>query len=158
MGKNLLLPHGFQKIGWALLVPSLLLGSLIVFNGLDTSALAAKIEYVVRPGREVNIKTLGSGIEPWLNNFLIISLLLGALFVTCSRERVEDEMIGRIRLNALLTALYVDTAVVIVAALAVYGFSFVDVMVYNLFTLPLLFTAIFRWQLLRMRKEAGDEE
>ena len=31
-------------------------------------------------------------------------------------------------------------------------------MVYNLFTLPLLFTAIYRWQLRRMRKEAGDEE
>ena len=158
MGKILLLPHRFQKIGWALLVPSLLLGSFIVFNGHDTSGLAAKIEYVVRLGREVDIQRLGNGIEPWLNNFIIISLLLGAVFVTCSRERVEDEMIAHIRLNALLTALYVHTAVVIVAALAVYGLAFVDVMVYNLFTLPLLFTAIYRWQLRRMRKEAGDEE
>ena len=69
-----------------MLVPSLLLGSFIVFNGHDTSGLAAKIEYVVRLGREVDIQRLGNGIEPWLNNFIIISLLLGTLFVTCSRS------------------------------------------------------------------------
>lgn len=158
MLKNLLLPHGFQKIGWALLIPSLLLGIYLLFNGLDTSSLAAMIERVVRSGREADIEALGNGVEPWLNNFLIVALLLGPLFIACSRERVEDEMIDRIRLNALLTALYVDTTVVIVAALAVYGLAFIDLMIYNLFTLPLLFAAIYRWQLRRMRKEAGDEE
>lgn len=158
MKNNLLLPHGFQKIGWALLVPSLLLGVYLVFNGLDTTDLASMIERIVRSGRTVNVHKIGNGIEPWLNNTLIIALLLGSIFVTCSHERVEDEMITHIRLNALLLALYIDIAVIIVAALAVYGLAFIDVMVYNLFTLPLLFAAIYRWQLWRMRKEAGDEE
>ena len=74
------------------------------------------------------------------------------------RERIEDEGIGRIRLNALLAALYANCAAVAAAALVTYGAAFLDIMIYNLFTLPLLFLLIFRWQLRRYTKEAADEE
>lgn len=42
---------------------------------------------------------------------LIIGIIAGSILVTCSRERVEDEMNGRIRLNALLLSLYANFAV-----------------------------------------------
>lgn len=155
---NLLLPHGFQKISWVLLLPNLALGIYLLLIGFDTMSLALLFERVVHSGRTVDVSAIGNGIASWLNNEMIVGLLLGALFVSCSRERVEDEMIARIRLGALLSALYVNTAIVIVAALFVYGLDFVDVMVYNLFTLPLLFAAIYRWQLWRLKKAARDEE
>ena len=63
-----------------------------------------------------------------------------------------------IRLNALLAALYANCAAVAAAALVTYGAAFLDIMIYNLFTLPLLFLLIFRWQLRRYAKEAADEE
>lgn len=158
MRKNLLLPPVFRKIGWALLIPSLPLGIYLLHNDCNTSGLAGAIGRIIRAGSEVRVEAIGNGIEPWLNNLLIVALLLGPLFIACSRERVEDEMIGRIRLNALLTALYANTAIVIVAALTLYGLAFLDLMICNLFTLPLLFAAIYCWQLRRIRKEAGNEE
>ena len=97
-------------------------------------------------------------LETWLNNLLIIGILCGSLFITCSREKVEDEMIARIRLDALLFALYANTAVIVVAALAAYGLAFVDVMIYNLFTLPLLFLVILRYRLWRLKKATRNEE
>ena len=84
--------------------------------------------------------------------------IAGTLLIACSRERIEDEGIGRIRLNALLAALYANCAAVAAAALVTYGAEFLDIMIYNLFTLPLLFLLIFRWQLRRYAKEAADEE
>ena len=93
-----------------------------------------------------------------LNDAVIVGLLAGTLLIACSRERIEDEGIGRIRLNALLAALYANCAAVAAAALVTYGAAFLDIMIYNLFTLPLLFLLIFRWQLRRYAKEAADEE
>ncbi len=40
MTKELLLPHSFKKIGWVILIPTLLLGVLMLidgFNGYTTS-------------------------------------------------------------------------------------------------------------------------
>lgn len=142
MYKTLLLPHALKKIGWGLLVPALLLGALIALNQFDGL-----------PGIPASASWAAT-----LNNCAIIGILVGALLVTCSRERIEDEMIARIRLNALLVALYANTAVSVVAALAAYGFSFLNFMIYNLFTLPLLFLVLFYGQLWRLRKEAGDEK
>ncbi|WP_418983306.1 hypothetical protein [Alistipes sp.] len=161
MKNNLLLPHAFQKIGWILLVPTLLVGLVVLLQGGDTSELVEKIGRVLAGGATSpaeNVSRIVNGVVPWLNNVLIVGIIAGSLFVACSRERIEDEMIGRIRLNALLLALYVNFAIVILAALLVYDLDFIDVMVYNLFTLPLLFLAVFRGRLWRLRKEVRDEE
>lgn len=141
MKNSMLLPYRFKKIGWALFIPALLLG---IFVALQESS-AGIIEHFI-------------GVQPWLNNLLIIGILCGSLFITCSREKVEDEMIARIRLDALLFALYANTAVIVVSALATYGLAFVDVMIYNLFTLPLLFLVILRYRLWRLKKTTRNEE
>ncbi len=139
MKNSMLLPYRFKKIGWAILIPTLLLGIVVAFQGFDTTGLS-------------------QNLETWLNNLLIIGILCGSLFITCSREKIEDEMIARIRLEALLFALYANTAVIVVSALATYGLAFVDVMVYNLFTLPLLFLVILRYRLWRLKKTIRNEE
>ena len=43
---------------------------------------------------------------------------------SCSRERIEDEMISRIRLNALRRHFYVNYALLIATALCTYDLSF----------------------------------
>lgn len=102
--------------------------------------------------------TSSQTINRFLNNFALIGALIGSILAACSREQVEDEMITRIRLNALLTALYLQTALMIGAALFIYDLTFLSVMFGNLVALPLLFLGLLRWQLWRMRKEVRDEE
>lgn len=162
MKKSLLLPYRFKKIGWVLLLPTLCIGLITVLSGYGTSGLAEMIARVIAADRLEptvgNIARIGNGIEPWLNNVLIIGILCGSLFVACSRERIEDELITHTRLNALLLALYINFAILILAALFVYELDFIDVMCYNLFTLPLLFVALFRGALWRLKKQLRDEE
>lgn len=148
MNKTLLLPYSFKKFGWALLIPTSLLGLLMLigdFNGFPTFLL---------PGDTVSNDTL----DAVTNNVVLIGMVIGAILVTCSRERVEDELIARIRLNALLTALYVNTVGTVIATLALYGFDYLYVMLVNLVSLPILFLIIERLLLWRLGKEAAHEE
>ena len=129
-------------------IPAALLGVLMLFDGLNG------FPSFLLPGAA----EAGETLDAVCNNAVIVGLLAGTLLIACSRERIEDEGIGRIRLNALLAALYANCAAVAAAALVTYGAAFLDIMIYNLFTLPLLFLLIFRWQLRRYAKEAADEE
>ena len=75
-----------------------------------------------------------------------------------SRERIEAELLSRIRLNALLVALYINILWAVIASLALYNFDYLYVMVINLVSLPILFLIIERVLLWRLRKEASHEE
>lgn len=96
--------------------------------------------------------------KPLLNNHIVLWLWLGTIFVACSREKIEDEMISRIRLNALLMALYIQAVCIIVATFAFNSLDFLNVMIYNLVAYPIIFVGAYRVMLWRIRKEADDEE
>ena len=127
MTKELLLPHSFKKIGWVILIPTLLLGALMLidgFNGYPTYLMPAQ-------GTACYETLCSATTGRALNNIALVGICIGGIFVACSRERIEDEMISRIRLNALLTALYVNYALLIATALCTYDLSFLYVMIYN---------------------------
>ena len=98
------------------------------------------------------------GTGSLVNNIAIIGIVSGAMLVTCSREKIEDEMVRQLRLNSLLVALYINYAVLIVCSLFVYGLDFLYVMIYNMFTILLIFMAVFRYRMWCLNKEMKDEE
>ena len=130
--KTPLFPHSFQRIGWIIFAIGVALGAYSIFKGFDGS-------YV-------------------MNNVTIISIIVGGLFATCSREKIEDEMTQQLRLSSLLTALYINYAALIVCALLVYDMDFLNVMIYNMFTILLIFMVVFRWKIWRMKKALQNEE
>ena len=148
MNKMLLLPHSFKRIGWVLFIPTLLLGVLMYFDGFNGFP-SFLLPDSFAPARDFS--------RLW-NNIVIIGVLLGVLFIGCSRERIEDELIARIRLNALLAALYVTVGVSVLSALVLYDFAYINFMIFNLCLLPVLFLVIERVMLWRLGKEAAHEE
>ena len=130
--KTPLFPHSFQRVGWIVFALGVALGAYSILKGFDGS-------YV-------------------MNNVTIISIIVGGLFATCSREKIEDEMTQQLRLSSLLTALYINYAALIVCALLVYDMDFLNVMIYNMFTILLIFMVVFRWKIWRMKKGAEDEK
>ena len=130
--KTPLFPHSFQRVGWIIFAIGVALGAYSILKGFDGS-------YV-------------------MNNVTIISIIVGGLLATCSREKIEDEMTQQLRLSSLLTALYINYAALIVCALLVYDMDFLNVMIYNMFTILLIFMVVFRWKIWRMKKGAEDEK
>lgn len=97
-------------------------------------------------------------LEYVLNNIAIVGISIGVILVTCSREEDEDEMIQHLRLNSLLIALYVNYAILICCSLVIYDLAFLDVMLYNMFTILLIFMVVFRWKIWRAKKGADNEQ
>ena len=129
--KTPLFPHRFQCIGWVVFAVGVALGAYSVIKGFDGSYL--------------------------LNNITIISIIVGGLLATCSREKIEDEMTQQLRLSSLLTALYINYAALIVCSLLLYDMGFLSVMIYNMFTPLLIFMVVFRWKIWRMKKALQNE-
>ena len=70
-----------------------------------------------------------------------------------SKERVEDEYINAIRLDAMLIAVFVNYGILLLATLFCYGFEFMLVQQANLITIPLIFQIRFQYLLYRLRKQ-----
>jgi hypothetical protein len=66
-----------------------------------------------------------------------------------SKEKIEDEYIASIRMNALVWAVFVNYSLLIVAFIFIYDLSFLNVMAYNMFTVLLLFIIRFHYLLFK---------
>lgn len=135
--KIFLFPHTFRPIGWIVLVPTLLLGILLLTGGLSID---------------------GSIIETMLTDTAIIGIAIGSIFITCSRERIEDEMTSTIRLKALLSSLYTYVVFLIIWTLAINGMAYIYVMIASLVLLPMIFVVLFRYEMHKYYKIKSDEE
>jgi hypothetical protein len=127
MKTSFLFPYRFRLVGWLLFVPSACLGLANLY-----------LEFKL----------------PFLNNFTdevaSLGVLIGLLFVAFARERIEDEMISQLRLEALQWSVYANYALLALAILLTYDFTFFHVLVYNMFTVLLVFIGRFRWSLYKM--------
>ncbi len=144
--KNYLFPHIFQLIGWILFVPSLILGAIFFFNIMAPADQSFDLPYF-------------SGVsEIIVNDFIIIGIALGALFIVCSKEKVEDEMTQSIRLASLLNSIYAYVILLVFCTILINGFDFLLFVIVDLAILPILFVCNFRFEMHRYNKMFADEE
>ena len=129
MKTTLLLPNGFKKIGWAIFVPAFLLGcSIWLFR------------------------------ETVMNNIAIIGTVVGALFIGFSREKIEDEMIQHIRLNALMAAMWINYLLLIVVSLSIYNINYLTVMACGMATPLVIFLLVYHFNLYRLNRNLHHEK
>ncbi len=135
--KDLLFPHKFQPIGWCTFIPALVIGILIYFDTF-------------------------SFLPNWgataVNDIAIIGIAVGALFIVCSRERIEDEMTRAIRLSSLLNSIYVYVVLLIACTLFINGLNYFYFLTANTVLLPVIFVINFRLEMSRYNKISNDEE
>jgi hypothetical protein len=145
-----LLPHSFQRIGWALLIacPVVFALQLWLFNGLE-----------LIPQKYSQFGTLA----------LYVTAALSALFVGLSEEKQENEFIQTLRLRSIANTAWICFVLAIVSGLIVDILTaFRTKGVFSLLSYHRLFDSIifaffvyiilFRFRLYKYRKEAGHEE
>ena len=128
MEKIFLLPNGFKKVGWIILVPTFVLGVLMTIDGYNG-----------------------------FPSFLLPEWIPLAMKRVLTSDWV-DELIGRIRLNSLLIALYINSSVLIILSLFCYELLFLNVLVFNIFTNIIIFLIVFEMKLWKLKKSLRDEE
>lgn len=156
--KLLLLPHKFKRIGWFLLIPAKIVGIFLGFRDIKLNFLEARVFAILSGEIFTDNKVMEFIQDNIFDELVAIVFLVGAFFVGFSREKKEDEFISKLRLSSLLWAVYVNYALLFLAIVFIYGTAFLTVMIYNMFTILIIFIVRFNYLLYRNSKLVSDEK
>jgi hypothetical protein len=158
MSTKLLFPNKLKLIGWWLLIPATILGLILSFTDFEAFPLNAKVFAIFNS--EIFEKGQSfSFIKTNITNTVVGALfIVGAMFVGFSKEKREDEFIAKLRLSSLLWAVWVNYILLLLAFLFVYGTAFFTVMMYNMFTVLIIFIVRFNYILYKTSKTVSDEK
>ncbi len=158
MKSTALLSNKFKIIGWIFLVLGFLFGIWYLLQGEKYDFFETNV-FAITYGGIIGKYNFTGWIE---NNILdeISSLLiiLGGLLVMFTKEKNEDEFIASLRLNALSWAVIINYAILIVSVFFVYDMPFFWILVFNMFTILLIFILRFYWLLNQASKKVRYEE
>jgi hypothetical protein len=154
-----LFSNTFKKPSAWIFYLSVVLGSCQLFFYESISSLTSGLE------RNVPMffsDHLLSGGQFWVKNNLVDEII--SLFIVTSgiihgfsKERVEDELISRIRLESLAWSVQINFMFVILETVFIFGIHFYEVMIIQLFLILLLFNLKQHVALNRFYKQADEK-
>lgn len=138
-----LLPHYVKRLGWILLLPSLLLGLMVMYFEFEIPGLEMKIPY----GNHMNIIVDGPWINTLTDEIVSIIVMVTLILIAFSEEKQEDEWVSKIRLESLQWSVYANYILLILAILFVYDMFFFQALIYNMYTILIFFILRFNYVL-----------
>ena len=158
MKVNYLFPNRYKRIGWFILIPSAIIGLVSLFYEYEPSFLNFNVPAIFVDDLFKDKQLFGMVQNNIFNEIFGILIIISALLVAFSKEKLEDEYISKIRLESLVWAVYVNYGILLFAFIFIFDFSFLWVMIFNMFTVLLFFVLRFNWQISKLEKSAGYEE
>lgn len=157
MSQSLLLPNRFKIIGWLILVPATVLGVILIYTQSEAMQVNSTVFAMLNQeflGNSQYFTFIRTDITDTIVGILFIA---GALLVCFSQEKREDEFIAKLRQSSLLWAVLANYILLLFSFVFIYGEAFLQIMVYNMFTVLIIFIVRFNYVLYRS-KAAGDEK
>jgi hypothetical protein len=133
MKSQLLLSNKYKKVGFLLLLPSILLGAFYRFANFEFAFLEFEKSNKEFLDKHVNLT----------DELALTGIIVALLFIAFAREKQEDEYINTIRLESLQWAVLINYVLLILATWLVHGFPYIDVMMYNMLTVLIIFIIRF---------------
>lgn len=95
---------------------------------------------------------IGSPGFRWIENGLVNEIFIAIIIISgiinsFSKEKMEDELIGKLRNESLTLSLYINYGAILIANFLIYELTFIYVLVFNLFTILLFFNLLFKYKL-----------
>jgi len=156
MNKQFLFPHKLKFVGCALFL------SGIIFGVFADNAVWLNVDKFLTVFGTVGIGNGGWSffqIQSVNLGFTIQSTLIivGCLLVAFSKEKTEDEFINLLRLRSFQYSVLINFSVVLLCLLLIWGFNFVAVLMYNLYSTLIFFIIIFHILLWRNSKKEVEK-
>ena len=123
-----LLPEKCRKIGWVLFSACGILGLYIM---LVEQYMPMNIE--LWPAIKANIAILGT--------------LAGLYMVAFSKEKIEDEFINSLRMDAMIKAIILNCIIIAIASVVLYGLWYVYTLSITQYFVLLSYIIIFRYNM-----------
>lgn len=160
MKNSYLFPAYFKKIGWCMF-PFMLAFSIYVLyikNGLNWDVSMWAFVSDSRWLETSDSKWFGTSVQDISDEIAFTGMTVSLLFIAFAKRKDEDEYISRIRLESLVWAVIANYAILTAATWLVYGFPYFNVMLYNMFTILILFIVKFQLALYKLKKSMRNEE
>ncbi len=148
MRNNLLIPNRYKVIGWMTFLIFTALG--LAFEYLEFRIPSFQIYFPKDDG-------IFDGYN-LTNELAIIGMVISLLTIAFAKEKNEDENISFLRLKSWQWSVLASYAILILLTLLVYGLNFYGALVYNMFTVLLVFIVKFNWSLYQFKKEGLQDE
>ena len=148
METKLLFPSRYKKIGWITLIPFFILGIMkLLFSDIfefdflnyDSGNL---VKGIFNKGGET---LLNLNNNNFTDEIISIGLIIGLILTAFSKEKIEDEWTAKLRLDSLMWGVYVNTILILLSIIFLYGELFWQVMILNLFTTLIFFIIRFNY-------------
>ncbi len=159
--KSTLFPYSYRYVGWPLLMAGLILGFFVVFFEFSIPWLDFT---VVGIGEEIALVSgQGDASFPILindnftNEIVALLVLIGAVFVAFSKEKVEDEFFQQIRFESLIWALKIQSLLLLLAILFLYNIAFLQFMMIALVSFYVFYIGRYHYQLMKLKKSSHAE-
>ena len=159
MLKQILLPNYFKLIGWILLVPSAIFGFFLMLSDLESTLKINSKVFALYNDEIIGSQRHTGIISTDITNTLVgVFFILGAMMVGFSKEKKEDEYVANLRLSSLMWAVWVNYVLLLLSFIFIYGMGFFHVMIYNMFTVLIIFIGRFNIKLFINRMIPADEK
>lgn len=165
MNRKLLLPNRFKTIGWFILIPATIAGIFLMATEYEANWLTTKVFAIFNDDLFFgNNESIGASkyftiITTDVTNTLVgILFIVGGIMVSFAKEKKEDEFIANLRLTSLMWSVWVNYALLLLCLIFVWGLAFFNVMVYNMFTILIIFIIRFNYILYRNAKSMADDK
>lgn len=155
---NYLFPNKYRKFGWIILVPTFIFGLFFIISGYQPEFFDMQVPTIYTKellGNQHYFSMIQNNI---IDETLCVLIILSLLLIAFSKEKSEDELIYKIRLESLVWATYVNYGILLISILFIYDWSFFWVIVINMFTLLIIFIIRFNYYIGKFNKSANYEE
>jgi len=146
---NYLFNYKYKKIsGWIfyLLIP---VGLFLLLTERIQDIFVVNVFSIFSYEEWIGSERTGFG---WIENGLgdevfTLLIIVSGIVNSFSSEKIEDELISRIRLESLSLSLFISFGLIIISTFLVYNLNYMYVLISNLFLIILLFNLIFKFRL-----------
>jgi len=157
MKSNYLLPNKFKSSGWILLILGMVSSIYLFIGNYQYEPIKIKVISILNNFQFHSndwsfMKIIETGIAGELT---ILAVIIGGLIVGFSKEKIEDEFIYKLRKDSLVWAFLINYSILIIAVLFIFDFTFLHVLVFNMFTPLIIF--IIRFNFLKLKSNSDEE-
>jgi hypothetical protein len=150
---NYLFNYKYKKISGWIFYLSIPIGLFLLWNDRIQDVFVVNV-FSIFSYEWIGSERTGFG---WIENGLgdeIFTLLIivSGLINSFSKEKIEDELISRIRLESLSLSVFISFGLIIISTFLVFDINYMYVLVFNLFLIILLFNLIFKFRLFKHYK------
>ena len=155
MKTKFLFPNKYKKIGWLMMIPAILFGLFMIFTDFKPEALSLPMftifshESLFGGGGVKYFSVIRTNVT---NELAGIFFLISAIMVAFSKAKSEDEFITKIRMESLVWSTYIHFGILLFGMLFIFDLEFFTFMIFNMFTLLVLFIVKFNYMLYITKK------